>query len=334
MISIKSSFYNKDKEILQPVEAHNNLTAKGYTVNFHLTDKNNNAVHARTLQTTGKKSAVFMVSHRNQRIQNYPVIFTYPQLDVLVKAYRIVRACPANLLNAKFYKLRDGTTIYLYYYLGEWKMASGKCVNIGDTLIQGHTFWDLFNECAPGLLDELKTTKSYSFGFTNTKIHYSLDGNRFWNNNSDEPIQGIPFLEETHKVSNSSDGDLESFGTLIIVPNSKCRYIVYGYLMNKLQLLKYDHRIMKEVQFNNYNYTKYTAIRAWLMSPEHLQTLISFSDKPEIAEIGKQADDLLNEILEDKKKSKLFSSALRPELIRNVKNIEAFYECLVNGAEL
>ena len=324
MISIKYSFYNRNKEILQPVEAHNNLIAKGYTVNYHTND----------VSTSSKKSAVFIVSHRNQRIQNYPVIFTYPQLEVLVNAYRIAYACPANLANAKFYKLRDGTTIYLYYYMGEWKMASGKCVNIGNTLIQGHTFWDLFNECAPGLLDELETTKSYSFGFTNTKIHYSLDGNRFWNNNLDEPIHGIPFLEETNKISNSSDGDLESFGTLIIVPNSKCRYIVYGYLMNKLQLLKYDHKIMKEVQFNGLDYTKYVAIRAWLMSPEHFQTLVSFGDNAEIAEIGKQADDLLKRILEDKKKSKLFSSTLRPELIRNVKNIEAFYECLVNGIEL
>lgn len=312
---IKPYFYEKSGDLLSPSAACFSLRRSKFHVNYH----------------TKGNASVFLVAHANPQILSHPIIFEYPSFRIIVDIFRVNYSCPANLKDAIFYELRDGTTVYLYYFADEWLLASSRSVNIGYTEVRGHKLWDLFNECAPGLVASLDTTKSYSLGFTNTKIHHSRDGNALWNNNFDSQLEQVPLLKETDKISDNSD----KYGTLIVVPSSKARYIVYGHLMRGLKNLKYDKQITIDVALNNYEYDKYVALRAWLKSDKAFQSLLLLEKPDEVDKtraIAEQASKLLETVMQSKKNSKIFCSEHRADLIRSVRNIEPFYEFLFRDA--
>ncbi len=280
--------------------------------------------------------AIVLISSNNPRELLHGWIFEYPSFQPILELPRIVYNAPANLNGASFYALRDGTVVYLYY-IDKWYMASSKSVSIGDTSIKGHTFWDLFHECAPGLLSQLDTSKTYSFGFTNTKIHHSMDGNAIWNNNFTEDL-GVSPLKQ---ISSVKAGE-SAYGTMIVFPGSKTRHIKVGQLCSDLKALKYNKKINREVEIGSYDYNKYVCLRAWLLSEKAFMRLkrIEADRIEEFEEFEKQASELLNRIQTGDHKYDFYDTSgsvlnrNRIEFVRNIHNIDIFYGILFKGFDL
>ncbi len=299
MEQIKSIFVTGENTPLELLhDTCSKLRARKYTFKYHI---------------EGDK-AVVLVSHNNPHKLQNGLIFTYPDFQLLATTYRIFYNIPANLKDAKYYSIRDGTTVYLYFFEGEWRMASNKSVNIGNSNFRGYTFWELILECDPQLLEKLDTNKSYYLGFTNSKIHHTSTGNHIWNNNFEETIP-IPHLPELPELDLNQE-----YGTLISFPGIPIRYIKHSKLCTDLKNLKYSKKINRDIVYFGYDYDNYIMLYAWLKSTLSFQKLKKIENRDEeFDDFNSRAEMVCNEM---KKKYNKFGE------LRCLNNIDMFYQVL------
>ncbi len=317
---IKTLFKNTHSEELKESlqEVCSKLRVRKYTFSYHV---------------EGDQAAV-LVTHNNPHKLLNGVIFAYPSFTPIIETYRLFYHVPSILKNAQFYAIRDGTTVYLYFFQGEWRIASAKSVNISSSKIRGFETMALLLECDSKLFSRLDQSKSYSIGFTNTKIHHSTSGNSIWNNDFDTEIEGIPHLPQVDEICSSNS--YSEYGTLIVFPGSRNRYIKYSKLFNDLRQLKYCKKINKDIEYNGYDYYKYIKLHAWLKSDVAFQKLRHLeNNSPELDQFEKEAQQLLADIRSKKNKTLIFYDLEgdrlndgRIEFIRNVNNIDMFYSLL------
>ncbi len=103
--------------------------------------------------------------------------------------------------------IHEGTRVNFYYddVIEQWVMASNKVPDLSGSMIGGHKFTDLFNECLEksGISQEafyksMSKKQGYSFGFHNPKFHIAEDKYHLWYNYASIPDEkGSKQMEDT-----------------------------------------------------------------------------------------------------------------------------------------
>lgn len=88
-----------------------------------------------------------------------------------------------NISKYYFVKIRDGTTVTLYWYKSAWRMSSAGAYELNDfRFIGDKTYWEMFSEVVPAdVINMLDKTKSYVIGFRHHNVHpFLYDKQDYW----------------------------------------------------------------------------------------------------------------------------------------------------------
>jgi hypothetical protein len=266
MVAVRKLFENITISTLKKRVAE--LKLENFWINYHIRDE----------------KAVILIKHQNRGVLSEDLIFEFPSMQRKAVIFDVRYKMPHNRNNLTYYTIRDGTVVYLYHFNDEWYMASNKNVNIGDSKVRSHKIRDLFDEAAGlTIYEKLNKDEFYSFGFTNTKIHHSFDGNHFWFNDVSSPLEGIEPLEAA-PLTAVTDSYAENFYGTIAIDQWGVRYVQNSIMFSELRFLKYTKTVNKIIKNNNYDYRFYIAIRAITLSEDLYMKLKYFDSDPEYYE--------------------------------------------------
>lgn len=267
-------------------------------VNYNLNDDGTALVQFSTNDT----SKPVHVDHFNG------LIAEYPSKRVIVMPERIALAAPEDycemqaLVEGRHFsvnKIVDGTIINLYHYGGEWVMSSTRGIKVNDNLCGSMTFQQMFDEAlqAAGtsyseLVAQLRTDRSYSFGFVHPNMHHLFKGYPSWWLESPVPANApailrdapkLPVVRETisHLYASCREATPadELYGYMISVKGVG-RYLLKSRTLLQIQRFIHDRNLWKSVDGKDRD--TWFAINAFVRGEEEAYREL-FPEKAELA---------------------------------------------------